>query len=201
MKPVNLFAPYFVDQHRRVQRVKCIQTRIGAKWSEYSRYCFVSGVGTKLHQIPRYTCGSENSSIEHLLRSQRLIGFMDATGCRPINSYECPKTHTTIPLLNNPDHMTWWFGPNGEQLILIEPYTSRDEILAEIASRQLTALVLLHPGIYGGASGRSTSVFITLPQHAEYLKQLAGIQLNAPTGEIQDINWYQALNLGRGSKS
>ena len=196
-----LFAPWFSDRQRGVLRVKSVQVSTALPWVTYSRYVYVNGVGTKLSQIPRHICGCENSAIEKLERVQRLISFMDATRCRPIATDTCPQTHKNIRLIEWTDHVTYWYGPNKEPLILVEPYTSVDEVLEEIKARKLTAVVLPHPGIYGGGGGQTVSILFADTTNVELLKHLFSIVGNKLMGEIQDINWYEALNLGKGRQS
>jgi hypothetical protein len=201
MANTYLFAPWFSDRQRGVLRVKSVQVSTASPWATYSRYIYVSGVGTKLSQIPRHICGCENSAIEKLERVQRLISFMDATGCRPIATDTCPQTHKSIRLIEWTDHITFWHGPNKESLVLVEPYTTIAEVLEEIKARKLTALVLPNLGIYGGGGGQTVSVLFADSTNADLLKQLHSIVWGSPLGEIQDINWYEALNLGKGRQS
>ena len=200
MALINLIAPWFFDRQRGVLRVKSVQVSTGLPWTAYYRYVYLKGVGTKLSQIPRHICGDSASAIEQLERAQRLISFMDATGCRPIATYTCPQTHRSIRLIEWTDHVTFWYGPNKESLVLVEPYTTIAEVLEEIKTRRLTAIVLTHPGIYGGGGGQTVSVLFAELKNAELLKQLACIEWNKPMGEVQDINWFEALNLGKGNQ-
>ena len=200
MAAINLLAPWVLDRQRKTLRVKSVQVSTFLPWATYYRYVYLNGVGTKLSQIPRHICGGEQSAIEQLERAQRLISFMDATGCRPIATDTCPQTHRSIRLIEWTDHVTFWYGPNKETLVLVEPYTTIEEILEEIKTRKLTALVLAHPGIYGGGGGQTVSVLFAESKNAELLKQLACIEWNKPMGEVQDINWFEALNLGKGNQ-
>ena len=200
MAKKHIFAPWFFDRQRGVLRVKSVQVSTGLPWATYYRYVYLNGVGTKLSQIPRHICGGEQSAIEQLERAQRLISFMDATGCRPIATDTCPQTHRSIRLIEWTDHVTFWYGPNKEPLILVEPYTTIEEVIEEIKARKLTAFLLPHPGIYGGGGGQTVSVLFAELKNAELLKQLACIEWNKPMGEVQDINWFEALNLGKGNK-
>ena len=181
-------------------RVKSVQVSTGLPWATYYRYVYLNGVGTKLSQIPRHICGGEQSAIEQLERAQRLISFMDATGCRPIATDTCPQTHRSIRLIEWTDHVTFWYGPNKEPLILVEPYTTIEEVIEEIKARKLTGLVLPHPGIYGGGGGQTVSVLCAESKNAELLKQLSCIEWIKQMGEVQDINWFEALNLGKGNQ-
>ena len=201
MALINLIAPWFFDRQRGVLRVKSVQVSTGLPWTAYYRYVYLKGVGTKLSQIPRHICGGENSAIEQLERAQRLISFMDATGCRPIATNECPQSHKEISLLDRPDHVTYWHGPDGEPLVLIEPYTSREDLQDEIFERKLTAFMLPHPGIYSGGGGKTTSVILAEPRNVVFLHQLSLIEWNKPMGVVKDINWFEALNLGKGRQS
>ena len=200
MALINLIAPWFFDRQRGVLRVKSVQVSTGLPWTTYYRYVYLNGVGTKLSKIPRHICGGEQSAIEQLERAQRLISFMDATGCMPIATDTCPQTHRSIRLIEWTDHVTFWYGPNREPLVLVEPYTTIEEVLQEIKARKLTALVLPHPGIYGGGGGQTVSVLFAESKNAELLKQLSCIEWIKPMGEVQDINWFEALNLGKGNK-
>ena len=200
MAAINLLAPWVLDRQRKTLRVKSVQVSTFLPWTTYYRYVYLNGVGTKLSQIPRHICGCENSAIEQLERAQRLISFMDATGCRPIATDTCPQTHRGIRLIEWTDHVTFWYGPNKETLVLVEPYTTIEEVLQEIKARKLTALVLAHPGIYGGGGGQTVSVLFAESKNAELLKQLAFIEWNKPMGDVQDINWFEALNLGKGNQ-
>ena len=200
MKFFLLLAPWYSNRQLRVLRVKAVQIQANLAWTVYKRYTYLCGIGTKLNQIPRHLCGDSESAIEQLDRAQRLISFMDATGCRPIATNTCPQTHRSIRLIEWTDHVTFWYGPNKEPLILVEPYTTIEEVLQEIKARKLTALVLAHTGIYGGGGGQTVSVLFAESKNAELLKQLACIEWNKPMGEVQDINWFEALNLGKGNQ-
>ena len=79
-------------------------------------------------------------------------------------------------------------------------YTTIEEVIEEIKARKLTALVLIHPGIYSGGGGQTVSVLFAESKNAELLKQLSCIKWIKPMGEVQDINWFEALNLGKGNK-
>jgi len=193
-----LLAPWFANRQQQVLRVKTAKVVAALAWTIYYRYTYLSGVGTKLSQIPRHICGGAGSAIEQLERAQRLITFMDATGCRPIAVEKCPTSHQGVLLLERPDHVTYWHGPNDEPLVLVEPYTTREELLDEITVRGRSALVLPHPGIYGGSGGNSTSVLLAEPHHGACLQKLPLNDWNKPLGEVQDINWFEALNLGKG---
>lgn len=196
-----LLAPWCANRQQQVLRVKSVQVDAALHWSAYYRYSYLMGVGVKLHHIPRHICGNAESAIEQLERAQRLISFMDATGCRPIATEECPRTHSDIALLNWPDHLTFWFGPAGEPLVLIEPYTSRENLHKEIAAQKLTAHVLPHPGIYGGGGNQTSSVLLSAPRHAGCLHQLSVIDWRKPLGVVHDVNWFEALNLGKERQS
>ena len=201
MALINLIAPWFFDRQRGVLRVKTVQVSAALTWSAYYRYVYLNGVGTKLSQIPRHICGCENSAIEQLERAHRLISFMDSTGCRLIATDSCPQSHKRIRLVEWTDHVTFWYGPNKESLVLVELYTTIEEVLEEIKVRKLTAFVLPHPGIYGGGGGQTVSVLFAEPQNSELLRHLSCIEWNKPMGDVQDINWFEALNLGKGTKS
>ena len=200
MQYLTLMAPWYSNRQQRVLRVKVVQIQANLAWTVYKRYTYICGIGTKLNQIPRHLSGDSASAIEQLERAQRLISFMDATGCRPIATNTCPQTHRSIRLIEWTDHVTFWYGPNKEPLVLVEPYTTIEEVLQEIKARKLTALVLAHPGIYGGGGGQTVSVLFAESKNAELLKQLACIEWNKPMGEVQDINWFEALNLGKGNQ-
>jgi hypothetical protein len=197
---LNLIALWFSDRQRGVLRVKSVQVSTALPWATYYRYEYLNGVGSKLSQIPRHICGGEKSAIEQLERAQRLISFMDATGCRPIATVSFPQYSRSIRLIEWTDHVTFWYGPNKESLVLVEPYTTIDEELEEIKARKLTALLLPHLGIYGGGEGQTVSMLFAESKNAELLKQLACIEWNKPMGEVQDINWFEALNLGKGNQ-
>ena len=201
MKFFLLLAPWYSNRQLRVLRVKAVQIQADLAWTVYKRYTYLCGIGTKLNQIPRHLCGDSESAIEQLERAQRLVSFMDATGCRPIATNTCPQTHRSIRLIEWTDHVTFWSGPNKESLVLVEPYTTIEEVLEEIKARKLTAIVLTHPGIYGGGEGQTVSVLFAESKNAELLKQLTCIEWNKPMGEVQDINWFEALNLGKGRQS
>jgi hypothetical protein len=200
MQYLTLIAPWYSNRQQRVLRVRVVQIQANLAWAAYKRYAYLSGIGTKLNQIPRHLCGDSESAIEQLERAQRLVSFMDATGCRPIATNTCPQTHRSIRLIEWTDHVTFWYGPNKESLVLVEPYTTIEEVLQEIKARKLTALVLAHPGIYGGGGGQTVSVLFAESKNADFLKQLACTEWIMPMGEVQDINWFEALNLGKGNK-
>jgi hypothetical protein len=197
----KLLAPWYIDRRLGSLRVKSVQVQTVHNWNTYFKYKYLSGIGFKLNQIPRHSCGTESSAIEQLERAQRLLNFTDATGCKPINSRTRPKTHRGITLLEYPDHLTYWQGPAGEPLILVEPYTCLEDLKKEILERGLTALVLEPPGIYGGGSGQTTSVLLTTPDNKAVLEKISKIDWSKPLGIIGDINWYEALCLGKGRQS
>jgi len=197
----KLLAPWCANRQQRVLRVKVLQVAAALAWSTYYKYSYLMGIGVKLHRIPRHICGNAASAVEQLERTQRLISFVDATGCRPLAAEECPESHGDIPLLNLPDHITYWLGPNGEPLVLIEPYRSREELQEETSARKLTAFIMPQPGIYGGGGGQTTSVLLAAPQNAGCLHQLSEIEWRKPLGAVHDINWFEALNLGKGRQS
>ncbi len=200
MASIKILAPYFVNRQQGVIRVKKVQAPAVLAWSEYYKYQYLFGIGVKLNRIARHTCGSAESAVEQLERAQRLIAFMDATGCKPIAAKTCPKSHKDIELLDYPDHLTYWHGPNSEALALVEPYTSLKDLEREISERGLTALVLQHPGIYGGR-GTTSSVFMADPRNKACLQHLSAVEWQKPLVEITDINWFQALNLGKERQS
>ena len=197
----NLLAPWCANRQQQVLRVKSVQVDAALTWPAYYRYTYLGGVGVKLNRIPRHICSNAESAIEQLERAQRLISFMDATGCRPLATEECPRTHRDIALLDWPDHLTYWLGPDGVPLVLIEPYTSLKDLQEEIAARELTGLILPQPGIYGGGSGQTTSVLLAAPQNAACLDQLSLIEWSKPVGVVLDLNWFEGLNLGKERQS
>lgn len=196
MGTLNLLAPFYVDRQKGVLRVKTLPVPSALTWNEYNKYLYLFGIGVKLHRIARHTCGSAESAVEQLERAQRLIAFMDATGCKPIAAKTCPKSHKDIELLDYPDHLTYWHGPNDEPLVFVEPYTSLKDIKLEISERGLTAFVLQHPGIYGGR-GTTSSVLMANPRNKACLQHLSAVNWSKPLGEVTDINWFEALNLGK----
>jgi len=201
MDYMNLLAPWCANRQQQVLRVKTVQVAATLPWTEYYKYRYLHGIGVKLQRIPRHICGNAGSAIEQLVRAQRLISFMDTTGCRPIATEKCPELHKDITLLNLPDHVTYWYGPDVEPFVLIEPYTLSDELQEEIAARMLTALVMPHPGIYAGGNGKTTSVMLSSKSNAAFLQQMSFVDWSKPLCEVQDINWFEALNLGKERKS
>jgi len=200
MAALNLIAPYNANERQGAFRVKTIRVPASLAWNEYYKYPYLFGSGVKLNRIARHTCGSAESAVEQLERAQRLIAFMDATGCKPIAAKTCPKSHKDIELLDYPDHLTYWHGPNGEALALVEPYTSLKDLEREISKCQLTALVLPHPGIYGGR-GTTSSVILANVQDERCLHKMSLVNWSKPLGEVTDINWFEALNLGKERQS
>lgn len=201
MDKIFLFAPWYADRRLGTLRVKSVQLQTASNWSSYSNYKYLSGIGVKLNHIPRHTCGTVFSAVEKLKRAQRLVAFVDATGCQPLASNKCPRTHKGVALLEYPDHVSYWHGPSGEPLVLIEPYTRVDDLSKEIYEHGLTAIVLKHPGIYGGGDGQSTSVLLTSSDNEPLLKRISLIDWKKPLADIQDINWFEALNLGKVRQS
>jgi hypothetical protein len=197
MATLKPLAPYFVNRQQGALRVKTVQVPAALAWNEYIKYQYLFGIGVKLNRIARHTCGTVESAVEKLERAQRLIAFMGATGCKPIGAEKCPKSHKDIRLLQLPDHVTYWHGPDCEALTLVEPYTPRKDLELEIARSGLTALVLPHPGIYSGGGGNTTSVLLANPGDAACLHQLSAVDWQKPLGEVIDINWFEALNLGK----
>lgn len=200
MGKLILLAPFYVDRQKGVLRVKILRVPAALAWKEYNKYQYLFGIGVKLNRIARHTCGNAESAVEQLERAQRLIAFMDATGCKPIAAKTCPKSHKDIELLDYPDHLTYWHGPNGEALALVEPYTSLKDLEREISERGLTALVLQHPGIYGGR-GTTSSVLMADPRNKACLQHLSAVNCSKPLSEVTDINWFEALNLGKERQS
>ncbi len=201
MATLKPLAPYFVNRQQGALRVKTVRIPAALAWNEYNKYPYLFGMGVKLNRIPRHTCGTAESAFEQLERAQRLIAFMDATGCKPIAAGTCPKSHKDIKLFDNPDHLTFWTGPNGEELTLVEPYTPHKDLEREISESGLTALVLPHPGIYGGGRSKTTSVLLANPRNEACLNQLSEVGWQKPQGEVMDINWFEALNLGKERQS
>jgi hypothetical protein len=201
MALITLMAPWVLDRQKKTLRVKSVQVSAGLTWSKYYKYEYLCGIGTKLSQIPRHICGNEKSAIQQIERTQRLINFVDASGFRPIATHECPITHKHISLIEKPDHVSYWLGPLGEPIILSEPYGSVENITNEIVSRNLTGVVLPRTGIYSGSGGKTISIFLAAPQNIDCIRKLSELDLNKPLSEVQDLNWFEALNLGKGRTS
>jgi hypothetical protein len=196
-----LLAPYYVNRQQGVIRVKTVKVTAKLSWNEYFKYEYLSGIGVKLNHIHRHNCGGVESAIEQLERAQRLINFMDVTGCKPIATNFCPCSHQGIKLLSDPDHLTHWEGLEGEPITLVEPYTPLDDINEEISKRRLTAFVMPHPGIYSGGQGQTTSVLLTTPSNEVFLKTLSVINWTQQVRKVNDINWFEALKLGKRGQS
>jgi hypothetical protein len=197
MANLNILAPWRLDNSNRTVRVKVLSLMAASPWSHYCRYPYVFGVGRKLHSIPLHNCGSERAALEQLLRAQRVIHFADATGCRPIAAAKPPKTHQAIRPLAYPDHVSYWYGPNEEPLVLVETYMSDAEVQAEIARCGLTACVLVSPGIYGGGGCKTTSVLLTSACNKAWLDPLSRIQWQTSLSDVVDTDWFTALNLAK----
>jgi hypothetical protein len=198
----HIFAPFFNDAARRDAAVLVAALPMLRLWQDYWKYCYVWGMGPNLNKIPRHNWHSISSATEQFERLQRLTEFMDRTGFSPIEMpEERPRTHSAVRLLDNPDHLTYWVGPKGEPLVLVEPYTPIRYIEEEIQACGLTAIILPNPGIYGGADGKSTSVFLTTPQYAAVLHSLEGFQFTRPKVTPVPVRWVDALNFSKeGSK-
>jgi hypothetical protein len=196
-----LMAPWCPNRQKHALRVKTVKVAAALPWSNYYKYPYLNGVGIKLHTIPRHVCGNEDSAIEQLERAQRLIRFVDVTGCRPIGQDRCPQSHTGITLIEDPDHLSYWSGPEGKSLVLAEPYACRGDLISEIADRGLTAIVLPGAGVYGGGGGKTVSVLMAKPESMNCLEKLAPNALDLPYGDVQDVNWFEALNMGKGRQS
>lgn len=198
MRNQKIFTPFFKDAARRDAAVLVAALPMLRSWQDYWKYCYVWGMGPNLNKIPRHNWHSISSATEQFERLQRLTEFMDRTGFSPIEMpEECPRKHSEVRLLDNPDHLTYWVGPKGEPLVLVEPYTPTRYIEEEIQARELTAIILPNPGIYGGADGKSTSVFLTTPQHAAVLRLLEGFRFTRPTVTPVLVRWVDALNMGK----
>ena len=193
----HLFAPFFLDAARRDAAVLSATLIMQRPWRDYWGYCYIWGIGPNLNKVPRHNWHSLRSATEQLARVQRLVEFMDATGCLPINEAGGPRSHGAIELPDNPDHRTYWLGPNGEPLVLIEPYTPRPDLQLEISEGSLTAWLMPSPGIYGGAGGRSTSIFLTLSQHEGVLEAIGKFRFENQQVAPQQMRWVDALNLGK----
>ena len=200
MANINLLAPLRRNFNSPL-RVKVLSIMAASRWGTYACYPYVFGVGRELHEIPLHICGSEIAAFEHLARVQRLIHFMDATGCKPIVAASVPESHRAIPRLAQQDHVSYWYGPNEEPLVLVEPYTAAADIQAEIAKRGLAAWVLGSPGIYGGGGGATSSVLLTSSCNEESLHALSLIQWQQPLVDAMETDWYTAKNLAKGVKS
>ena len=203
----HIFAPFFKDAARREAAVMVAELPMSRPWQDYWNYWYLWGMAPNLNKIPRHNWHSLSSATEQFSRLQRLIEFMDMTGCTPVDEIENTEIvgrveqHSGIDLLDNPDHRSYWTGPCGEPLVLVEPYTPCMDIEEEIQACELTAVILAHPGIYGGADGKSTSVFLTTPQHAAVLRSLEGFQFTRPSVTPVLVRWVDALNLSKeGSK-
>jgi hypothetical protein len=197
-KKIQVFAPFFKDAARRDAAILSATLTMLRPWRDYWGYCYIWGIGPNINKVPRHNWHSLGSATEQFARLQRLIEFMDSTGCSPMSVEACPKSHLDIELLDNPDHMTWWLGPQGEPLVLLEPYLPRQDIQLEIFKKNLTAYVMPNPGIYGGGGGRSTSVFLTLPQYEGVLQAISRFQFDNQQVSTHHMRWMDALALGKG---
>lgn len=194
----KIFAPFFKDAARRDAAILTASLTMLRPWKDYWGYCYIWGMGPNINKVPRHNWHLLGSATEQFARLQRLIEFMDATGCSPMPVEACPKSHRDIELLDNPDHMTWWLGPQGEPLVLLEPYLPRQDIQLELFKKRLPSYLMPHPGIYGGAGGRSTSVFLTLLQHEGVLQEVSRFQFDNSPVNTQQMRWMDALSLGKG---
>lgn len=128
----NVFAPFFKDAARRDAAILTASLTMLRPWKDYWGYCYIWGMGPNINKVPRHNWHSLGSATEQFARLQRLVEFMDSTGCSPMSVAACPKSHRDIELLENPDHLTWWLGPQGEPLVLLEPYLPRQDIQLEL---------------------------------------------------------------------
>lgn len=197
-KKIQVFAPFFKDAARRDAAILTASLTMLRPWRDYWGYCYIWGMGPNINKVPRHNWHSLGSATEQFSRLQRLVEFMDSTGCSPMSVAACPKSHCDIELLDNPDHMTWWLGPQGEPLVLLEPYLPRQDIQLELFEKSLTSYVMPHPGIYGGGYNNSTSVFLTLPQYEGVLQAISRFQFDNQLVNIQQMRWMDALSLGKG---
>jgi len=204
MRNQKILTPFFKDAARRNAAVLVAALPMLRPWQDYGRYWYIWGMGLNLNKIPRHNWHSVSSALEHVSRLQRLVEFMDKTGFTPVDEIENTEIvgrveqHSGVELLNNPDHRSYWIGPCGEPLVLVEPYTPCVDIEKEIQACELTAVILPHPGIYGGADGKSTSIFLTTPQHAAVLRSLEGFQFTRPRVTPVSVRWADALNHSKG---
>jgi len=197
MKTGFIFAPYVRDNDRRLASVLVIEVPMAQRWTVYDKYLYAWGVSNRLSGVGYSNWDSLRTALEQLDRAHRLVEAMDKTGFTPKSTQRTPRAHKDIKLLNNPDHMTYWAGPKGEPLVLIEPYTPREDLLEEIEARGLTAWVMPQPGIYGGAGGKSTSVFLTTPEHAAVFDDLDAFKFDWRSVEPESVRWSEALDMGK----
>lgn len=197
----NLFSPWHTVDTMSPARVTTLQVEMRHPWPHYSGYCYASEVGDNLNHIPQHLWG-HGAPREDLSRAQRLIHFCDTTGCRPKPERRAgiPRSHHSIETIDYCDHTTYWLGPNGEPLILTEPYASETEIEAEIVTRHLTAIVVPAPGIYAGGKNGTQSVLMGLPKDQGLLGAISK-QLNEAgwpnTGLLREMSFAEALKLSK----
>lgn len=197
------FSPWWANGRSGPARVSAIKIAARHQWDTYAAYPYTHGVDAKLSHIPQHQWG-DGKTREGLFRLPRLVHFCDSTGCRPNppgRRAGIPRSHHPIKTINRCDHTTYWLGPNGEPLILTEPYNpSQEEIEAEFIQRNLTAIVLPAPGIYAGGYNWSKSVLMGLPEDQGLLDAIS-IQLNETgwpdTGVVREMSFEEALKLSK----
>jgi len=197
IKTGYLFAPYIKDPQRRLAAVLMLEVQMVHSWAVYGKYQYVWAASNKLNHIGQFNWDSVRTALEQLDRGHRLVEFVDKSGFRPKATQRTPRSHANIKLLDNPDHLTYWEGPKGEPLVLVEPYTLREAIVEEIEVRGLTAFLLPQPGIYGGAGGKSTSVFLTTPQYAAVFDDLDDFKFDWRSVDPESVRWSEALDMGK----
>lgn len=203
---MHIFAPCRPKRNTDPVRVFMANISMRDSWLQYAEYVYARGVDTKLNRIEEHRWWAGSQTPETLLRAPRLVHFSDVTGCRPIapdRKYGTPRSHHPIREITHCDHTTYWLGPNGEPLLLTEPYRKAKDIELDIKQRQLNAIVLPHPGIYAGEKNSTCSVLMGLPQHADLLREIAdkleGI-LWPSIGIVVEMNWSDALALSKAQR-
>lgn len=199
MHTIYLMAPFFDHPFWRNARVLTCLILSHCAWRIYDRYEYISGIGPRLHGIPRHAWGTFGSANQQLHRASRLVAFVDATGISPIATSVIPRSHRDIPLPDCADHRTYWVGPSGEPLVLIEVYYVPLELLDEISSGSRTALLI--PEGIGPYGCGSTSILVAHPVQAQLLQRIAqSISQMDPTKACrpQEQTFVDALLLSKG---
>ncbi|MEY4883314.1 MAG: hypothetical protein RIS34_1168 [Pseudomonadota bacterium] len=207
MPTLTLFAPYFITPENGVAGVKTLDIKMTHPWQVYAKYGYIYAAHPRVQRIPCNAWGDVNYAVQQLQCAARTVHFIDVTGCTVTTidrsqrlGSRFPTSHRHIPELGHMDHVTYWWGPDGEPITLVEPYTIREDLQAEINSRGLCGMLLPHRlGLYSGG-GDATSVLLANANDATALSQIKHALQNSgnPIWQVNDLSFSEALLKSKG---
>lgn len=151
---------------------------------DYSGYSYTEGVS--LNETEAIELNSESAAIEYVDRDFRVKWFADVAGLRPVKQRVggVPAAFRGIKLLSHTDHVTYWrSNETNTPFILLEVYTPRADVLADIHANDLIAIIvpdLIAPyqgGVMHWGTSGTVSVLLTTEKNAASLSKI-GRSLN-----------------------